>query len=78
MKLLNLLNYQLFEQYEAIIDAMNQGYDRTAGICHYRDIEEMIRNRNRTIHDHLARGNAHSQNNLQSNNTQTQSFRTRY
>jgi hypothetical protein len=53
MKLLNLLSYQLFEQYEAIIEAMNQGYDRAAGIAHYRGIEEMIKNRNRTIHDML-------------------------
>jgi hypothetical protein len=53
MKLLNLLNYQLFEQYECIIDSMNLGYDRASGISHYRDIEEMIKNRNRSIHDLL-------------------------
>jgi hypothetical protein len=63
MKLLDLLNYQLFEQYEAIIDAINQGYDRAAGIAHYRDIEEMIKHRNRSIHDMLNCG------------TQVQSFR---
>lgn len=32
---------------------MNSGYDRAAGICHYRDIEEMIKHRNRLIHDML-------------------------
>jgi phosphopantetheinyl transferase (holo-ACP synthase) len=56
IKLLNLLNYQLFERYESIIEAMNVGYDRAAGITHYRDIEEMIKNRNKTIHEILSNG----------------------
>jgi len=29
---------------------MNIGYDRAAGIAHYRDIEDMVKNRNKAIH----------------------------
>ena len=32
---------------------MNISYDRIAGISHYRDIEEMIKSRNKLIHDIL-------------------------
>lgn len=35
---------------------MNIGYDRAAGIAHYRDIEDMIKNRNKVIHEILGCG----------------------
>lgn len=54
MKLLNLLSYPLFERYEHIIDSINCGYDRAAGIQHYRDVEELIKSRNNLIHQLLS------------------------
>ena len=53
MKVLDLLNYALFERYENIIDASNRGYDRALGLHFYRDLEDLIRSRNRQIHELL-------------------------
>ena len=48
--MLDFLNYALFERFESIIDATNNGYDRALGLYLYRDIEEMIRIKNRIVH----------------------------